>query len=162
MRKIFWCTQELIDILAVHCAHYLSRPGSWIINIKYLQLKRENIMSFIPEPAALCMYGFAMFMLFSSLLTSHQAAIQHSIIGADQYDALVGRQPVTIQKQKLRENVIICFSTINHPITSKLKSLNYSFIFMLTITAKFFSIKTDKVTWTTKKMRNFSKMAKAV
>ena len=64
--------------------------------------------------------------------------------------------------RKLRENVIICFSTINHPITSKLKSLNYSFIFMLTITAKFFSIKTDKVTWTTKKMRNFSKMAKAV
>ena len=34
----------------------------------YLQLKIGNNISLIPEPAALCMHGFAMFMTFSFLL----------------------------------------------------------------------------------------------
>ena len=34
----------------------------------YRQLKIGNNTSSIPEPAALCMHGFAMFMTFSSLL----------------------------------------------------------------------------------------------
>ena len=33
----------------------------------YRQLKIGNNTSSIPEPAALCMHGFAMFMTFSSL-----------------------------------------------------------------------------------------------
>ena len=34
----------------------------------YLQLKIRNNISLIPEPAALCMNGFAVFMTFFSLL----------------------------------------------------------------------------------------------
>ena len=34
----------------------------------YLQLKLENMISLIPEPVALSIHGFTMFMLFSYLL----------------------------------------------------------------------------------------------
>ena len=36
---------------------------------------------------------------------------------------------LTIQKPETAENIITTFSTINPEITSKLKSLNYSFMF---------------------------------
>ena len=62
----------------------------------------------------------------------------------------IWRQPVTIQKA---ENVITGLSIINHAITSKLKSLTTYLLFRVNITAQFhfFSIKTDKVSWKTKK-----------
>ena len=127
----------------------------------YPQLKNGNNISLIPEPAALCMHGFAMFMTFSSFLI-HPAGqwydtqqLGESIRYTSQLQ--IWHQPVTIQKPEITENIITSFSIINHKITSKIKSLNYSFI-----TAKFhfFNIKTDKIIRKTNKSQKFPKNGK--
>ena len=106
---------------------------AWFKNNKHhLQLKIGNNISLIPEPDALCMHGFAMFMTFSSLLI-HPAGQRYDIqqLGASiRYTRQLQtwRQTVTIQKSSYK-NIIPSFSTINHEITSKLKSLNYLFMF---------------------------------
>ena len=139
----------------------MSSPGSWIINNMYPQLKNGNNISLIPEPAALCMHGFAMFMTFSSFLI-HPAGQWYDtqqLGGSIRYTSQlqIWRQPVTIQKPEITENIITSFSIINHKITSKIKSLNYSFI-----TAKFhfFNIKTDKIIRKTNKSQKFPKNGK--
>ena len=107
------------------------------------------------------MDGLAMFMSFCSLLM-HPTGQQYDIQQLEGREGLAERsiwcthqlqiwhQPVTIQKA---ENVITGLSIINHAITSKLKSLTTYLLFRVNITAQyhFFSIKTDKVTWKTKK-----------
>ena len=76
------------------------------------------------------MHVFTMLMTFSSLLihpdTSQCYNTQQSGESVRYTHQLqIGCQPVTIQKPEITENIIISFSTINHEITSKLKSLNY-------------------------------------
>ena len=132
MHKIFWCTQELIGILAVHLAQYLPSPGLWITNM-YLQLKLENIISLIPEPAALCIHGFTMFMLFSYLLirstgqrydTQQLGQINIMHPSTSSMTSACNHSKTNYKKMSL-----YFFSTINHAITFKLQSLNCSFIF---------------------------------
>ena len=96
-------------------------------------MKIGNNISLIPEPAALYMHGFAMFMIFSSLLVypaGHRYDTQ-KLAGSIRYtrQLQIWRQPVTIQKPEITENIVTSFSTINHEITSELKSLNYTFMF---------------------------------
>ena len=74
----FWC--KLMNKLA-----YLQTPfvKPWLMNNKQknVQLGLGNIISWILEPAALCMHSFAMLMPFSSLLahpTSQQYDTQQS------------------------------------------------------------------------------------
>ena len=127
------------------------------------------------------MHGFAMLMSFSSLLAHPTGQwYEPQQLGEDggggrgeggggfsmihpSASNMTSAWNQPFEKQKFEENIIADFSTINHTITSKLGSLNYSFIILLNITAEFhfLGIKTGKVTLKTKKFKNFPKNAKA-
>ena len=98
-------------------------------------------ISLIPESAALCMHGFAMFISFFSLLT-HPTAHQYDIQQLEWKSGVSGGDSIIhpsasnltsvwnqlIDNLKLQENLIACFSSITYGITSQLKSPKYSFI----------------------------------
>ena len=114
------------------------------------------------------MHGFAIFMPFFSLLihpTGQQYDTQHlGQINKIHPSALDMKSACNHSKTRNHGKIPILVSP--HLIMQQLPNLSFStthLFFILNITAGFyfFSIKTDKVTWKTKKIRHFLKMANA-